>query len=227
MGFWVQKLQIPEQAHCICAVGAGGKTSLLYILAKEYRAMGKKVLLTTTTKIYLPAQRSIWAETAEQIQNQLETNGFVVAGTKINVEKMGALPEAIWHTISNHADVILVEADGAKRLPLKFPNATEPVLPKSCDFLLTVVGLSCIGQELEKVCHRADLVEQKLGFCGKHILQTKDVAQIVYTGYGMFWKEMQGCIFGNQAECITPKQAKEFQKFLTYPCVCGSLRANQ
>lgn len=227
MGFWVQKLQIPKQARCICAVGAGGKTSLLYTLAKEYRAMGKKVLLTTTTKMYLPKKRSLWAEEAPEIQNKLETMGFVAAGTQISTEKMGALPESIWHTICHYADVVLVEADGAKRLPLKFPNTTEPVLPKTCDFLITVVGLSCIGQTLETVCHRAALVEQKLGICKKHILQIEDVARILYKGYGAFWQEMPVCILGNQAECITPKQVRQFQKCFAYPCVCGSLQANQ
>lgn len=225
MGFWVQKLQIPEQAHCICAVGAGGKTSLLYTLAKEYHAMGKKVLLTTTTKMYLPENRSIWAEQAADIQHKLETNGFVVAGTQISTEKMGALPESIW--IYDCADVVLVEADGAKRLPLKFPNDTEPVLPKACDFLITVVGLSCIGQELQKVCHCAALVEQTLGICGKHVLQMEDVAQILYKGYGAFWQQIQGCILGNQAEYMTVQQIQQFQKYFMYPCICGSLQANQ
>ncbi len=52
----IQALGIPDSVRCICAVGAGGKTSLLHRLAEEYRARGRKVLLTTTTKMYLPKE---------------------------------------------------------------------------------------------------------------------------------------------------------------------------
>ena len=47
-----EALQIPPSARCICAVGAGGKTSLLYELEEEYRQKGKRVLLITTTTMY-------------------------------------------------------------------------------------------------------------------------------------------------------------------------------
>jgi len=39
------------------------------------------------------------------------------------------------------ADIILVEADGAKRCPLKAPNETEPVIPFSTTWTLPIVGL--------------------------------------------------------------------------------------
>ena len=50
-----EALQIPPSARCICAVGAGGKTSLLYELAEEYRQEGKRVLLTTARHENVPA----------------------------------------------------------------------------------------------------------------------------------------------------------------------------
>ncbi|MFQ9395895.1 MAG: hypothetical protein ACLR2E_20080 [Lachnospiraceae bacterium] len=37
---------------------------------------------------------------------------------------------------------MLVEADGSRRLPLKYPNATEPVVPEDTDLILAVTGLS-------------------------------------------------------------------------------------
>ena len=61
-----EALQIPPSARCICAVGAGGKTSLLYELAEEYRQEGQRVLLTTTTKMYLPENDGVLDGTAEE-----------------------------------------------------------------------------------------------------------------------------------------------------------------
>ena len=63
-----EALQIPPSARCICAVGAGGKTSLLYELAEEYRQEGKRVLLTTTTKMYLPEKDGVLDGTAKEIK---------------------------------------------------------------------------------------------------------------------------------------------------------------
>jgi probable selenium-dependent hydroxylase accessory protein YqeC len=38
----------------ISLVGGGGKTSLMYSLARELVSFGKRVLTTTTTKIFMP-----------------------------------------------------------------------------------------------------------------------------------------------------------------------------
>lgn len=124
-----EALQIPPSARCICAVGAGGKTSLLYELAEEYRQKGKRVLLITTTKMYLPEKDGVLDGTAEEIKEKLERDGFAVAGSVFSDEKMGPLPQAILDEVFSFADVVLVEADGSKRMPLKMPRQGEPVLP--------------------------------------------------------------------------------------------------
>ena len=109
-----EALQIPPSARCICAVGAGGKTSLLYELAEEYRQEGKRVLLTTTTKMYLPEKDGVLDGTAEEIKEKLERDGFAVAGSVFSEEKMGSLPKAVFDEVFSFADVVLVEADGSK-----------------------------------------------------------------------------------------------------------------
>ncbi len=40
------------------------------------------------------------------------------------------------------ADLVLVEADGSRRLPVKVPGPNEPVVPKNSDMVLCVLGLS-------------------------------------------------------------------------------------
>jgi len=42
----------------------------------------------------------------------------------------------------------LIEADGARHLPLKAPAAWEPVIPEQVDLVIVVVGMSAIGKPL-------------------------------------------------------------------------------
>lgn len=88
-----EALQIPPSARCICAVGAGGKTSLLYELAEEYRQEGKRVLLTTTTKMYLSEKDGVLDGTAEEIKEKLERDGFAVAGSVFLKKKWVLCPK--------------------------------------------------------------------------------------------------------------------------------------
>ena len=41
-----------ETGHAISLVGGGGKTTLLYALARHYSAQGQRVLVSTTTHIW-------------------------------------------------------------------------------------------------------------------------------------------------------------------------------
>ena len=43
-----------KKARTISVVGAGGKTTLIYRLAEELKEKGLRVLITTTTKMYVP-----------------------------------------------------------------------------------------------------------------------------------------------------------------------------
>ena len=47
-------------------------------------------------------------------------------------------------------DVVLVEADGSRRLPLKCPAAHEPVLPRGMSHCVAVAGLDALGAPLEE-----------------------------------------------------------------------------
>ena len=212
-----EALQIPPSARCICAVGAGGKTSLLYELAEEYRQEGKRVLLTTTTKMYLPEKDGVLDGTAKEIKEKLERDGFAAAGSVFSEEKMGSLPKAVF-------DVVLVEADGSKRMPLKMPRQDEPVLPEECDFLVTVAGLSALEQPWEQACHSFALVSSM--FSGKTVTEG-DIFPILQAGYGTLWDKIQGCVFLNQAEAVGWDRAERIAADFSVPCLWGSLRQKQ
>lgn len=57
---------------------------------------------------------------------------------------------------------LLVEADGAARLPLKAHAAHEPNIPACADVVLAVAGLDALGQPLNRVVHRYALAAEQL-----------------------------------------------------------------
>ena len=55
-------------------------------------------------------------------------------------------------------DFILVEADGAKRKPIKAPADYEPVIPSSTTLVIGVIGLDALGKAIdEETIHRCEL----------------------------------------------------------------------
>ena len=65
--------------------------------------------------------------------------------------------------VARLADYVIVEADGAKRLPLKAHAAHEPVIPPEANQTILVVGASGFGRPMYETVHRAPLAAQALG----------------------------------------------------------------
>lgn len=165
----------------ISIVGSGGKTTLLKKLATDYRAEGKKVFVTTTTHMYIE-EDTLLTDDADTIISALREKGFVMAGIPQG-EKIKALSRETFDAVCKQADVVLVEADGSKHMPLKFPNATEPVIPENTDEILVVCGLNALGQKAKDVCHRLELVKKCLGIEDDTVITPAHVQKLVTEGY--------------------------------------------
>lgn len=101
--------------------GGGGKTSLIFYLAKKFSSQGKRVIVTTTTHMaWEPKRPFADAEDTEELCRLIEQYGYVIAAKhKAGQPKIsGPEPETL-KRLSGFCDLLLVEADGAKRLPLK------------------------------------------------------------------------------------------------------------
>ncbi len=153
----------------ISLIGAGGKTSLMFKLAKELAGAGFSVLTTTTTKIFFPEKQQsphtvVGASEDDLLANlstAMESYRHISSGTKedqASGKLIGLRPETvdrIWK--GGLFDVIIVEADGSKQLPLKASGVHEPVIPIFTSHLVHVTGLDAIGQTVEKAVHRPDI----------------------------------------------------------------------
>ena len=188
-------------------IGGGGKTTLLYTLTEELRKKGA-VVLCTSTHILVPEQYPLVTGDAEELAAALREHGAVCAGTKAEDGKLTASPIS-FAELARLADYVLVEADGARGLPLKRHAEHEPVVPDNASRVVLVVGADCFGRPLREVCHRA--AEDELAapaWVARHILAE---------GLG-------DRVFVNKVESAEDyAAAQELASYLDCPVVAGSL----
>jgi len=152
----------------VAVVGAGGKTTLVYRLASEARAAGLTVLVTTTTHMgalddevtgpVLVDGES--ADTLVALGEALAGEGrATLLGRRLRPDKLEGIAPARVDVLAPLADLVLVEADGARGRSLKVPAPHEPVIPASTTLVVVVCALDALGQPLdEDRVHRTSLV---------------------------------------------------------------------
>ncbi len=165
-----------EKKGVISIIGAGGKTSLMFRLAKELSEAGKKILTTTTTKIFFPdktlSPETLIACSAEDLIQKSNTclrlYPHFTAGLshdKASGKLEGFPPDIIdelWE--EGLFDRIIVEADGSRQKPLKATAAHEPVIPESTTCLVLVMGLDSVCLPLDEThVHRAKIFSDNTG----------------------------------------------------------------
>ncbi len=188
----------------IAVAGSGGKTTLIKKLARKYRLEGKKVLVTTTTHMFVEEDTLLTDDPIEIIE-KLESVGYVMAGllednctqnTAQNItstdsfhqdvkplQKIKSLSSNTYEKVCPHADIVLVEADGSKRMPLKYPNSQEPVIPDNTDEIIVVTSLLAVGKPAKEVCHRLELVKKCLGIEDETLITEEHILKLLEDGY--------------------------------------------
>ena len=162
-------------------VGAGGKTTLIHDQAAAFRAEGKQVFVTTSTHMFIEPD-TVLSDDPDVILAELTRTGYVMAGIPEG-EKIRSLSPETYAWVCRHADVVLLEADGSNRKPVKFPNSTEPVLYNNVEEIVVVCGLQAIGKPLHEAAHRPELVRKCLGAEDDTIITLEHVAKLVREGY--------------------------------------------
>jgi probable selenium-dependent hydroxylase accessory protein YqeC len=140
----IDPLPLLRGENVISFVGAGGKTSLAEYLGQTAAAGGKRVVMTTTTRIW-----------AKEPYVTLDAPGMKKGGRSRRFVRMGKLVRDY--------DLVLVEADGAKGRPLKYPAAHEPVIPPCSDRIVVVAGLDALGLTIAEAVFRSELFTEASG----------------------------------------------------------------
>ena len=177
---------LTEGKHIISFVGAGGKSSLIDAMAKWGSDQGKKVLVTTTTHIFRP-QSEILAMNEKQLQEIWAAGHWAVIGAieEKQPQKL-KMPDRDWmRQAMELADLVLIEADGSKRLPCKVPADHEPVLLPESDIVVAVLGLSALNHPLKECCFRIEQAKKLLLEDENHLLTEEDMAPILLSEQGL------------------------------------------
>ena len=89
MGIWEQLGLDMARHRMVALVGAGGKTSTLYALARQAADSGRTVVVTTTTHILRhPGLPLVEELTPERLRAALEGHGVVTVGTVFRGDKL-------------------------------------------------------------------------------------------------------------------------------------------
>jgi probable selenium-dependent hydroxylase accessory protein YqeC len=151
VGFLVEALGIKPR-EVISVVGAGGKTTFMFCLAKELVRNGKKVVVTTTTKILEATTEEagfLFIDSDEEkikdfVGHHLDRyHAITIARERFGSGKLkGVSPnlvDELW--VSHDIDTIIIEADGAAGRPVKAPREWEPVIPPSTTLVVAILGI--------------------------------------------------------------------------------------
>ena len=166
----------------IAIVGAGGKTTLVHKLAKEYMDKGLKVLVTTTTHMY-KEKNTLADASVDEMVDCLNRNHYCMAGSSAGDNKIKALPEDVYNRLCSEADVVIVEADGSKHMPLKYPEPWEPVIPFNTDKIIIVAGLHGLGMKCKDAVHRYELAAENLDMDENTIIEPVHIEKLIRKGY--------------------------------------------
>lgn len=167
---------LTPEMKVISFIGAGGKSSLIRLLAREQAAAGKAVAITTTTHIK-PIDN--WIEDKQKALEALTAGLVVTIADPAESGKLKRPADGWLEAVFEKADLTLIEADGAKMLPLKFPATYEPVIHPKTDLVILVAGLSALGQPFGEVCHRVNLS----GLLPDSIVDEKLIFTLLQDGY--------------------------------------------
>ena len=179
-----------REREVITFVGSGGKTSLMYSIAAALSEAGKRVAITTSTKIGVPGDerkvnRFLIGEES-QLRFKLEATPImkgetVVLASGINNEKLNPLSaEFIADLMEDDViDYLLVEADGSSRKPFKAPAEHEPPIPACSTLVLYIVGVDCLGNTIDSThMHRPERIAELCGLQEGEILTASAAAEV-------------------------------------------------
>ncbi len=158
----------------VAFAGAGGKSAAILQVAQELVASGMTVLTVPTTKMFLGEVERLGPLVTSEDPQELAAraraalsgeNPSVVAGrARISKNRVDGVEPGVIEALAPLADVVLVEADGSRRRPIKGTAPHEPVIPDSATLVVAVGNVSALGSPVdEDHVHRPALFSELTG----------------------------------------------------------------
>ena len=181
---------LADRGDVVAIVGAGGKTTTMFALAAALTARGLTVVTTKSTVIHRPTfargprvvvvPQHRWAA---ELPDVLGTERMLTVVVAQPSERRwdGVPPEAASDLLeASGADVVIVEADGARSRLLKAPAEHEPAMPPTANVVLPVASLLALGRPVSaRHVHRPELVTELLGIGPNEPVLADHVARLL------------------------------------------------
>lgn len=180
----IQALQVSADSR-LAIVGAGGKTTLMFRLARE---LSGPVVLSTSTHLALEqaalADLHFTVNSCDEIA-QIFGQGWqgsalftgVVNAEKRLTQLAPALLECLERLAQRAHLPVILEADGSRRLPIKAPAEFEPAIPAWANQVVVVAGLSGLGRPLTgEYVHRPERFAELTGLALGQMITAEGLA---------------------------------------------------
>lgn len=176
----------------VCAVGAGGKKSCLYAIARHHP--GRVGLTTTVHTAPVPtevADAVVTAEGQALVDEVRRRRGarrlaFACPSDKPGRVRASSAAELQACCDAGEFDCLLVKADGARGRGIKAPAPHEPVYVDGVTTVLAVVSAAVVGEPLdERVAHRPERVSAVTGCGAGEAIRTQHLAILLTADDGL------------------------------------------
>ena len=227
-------------------MGAGGKSTLVRALAGELSA-GARVIVATSTKMFVPDwcpvvlcstsggpaarkggvalsadESGSMASTLASVEAAFSESDVVCVGSAHEPTEKLQSPGLDFSELAGIADYVLVEADGARHLPLKAHESREPVIPECAARVVCVAGVDGVGEPISRACHRPRRFAQLAGVSEDAPATVEAVAAVLNA------ESLHDVVFINKVESAEQREtAAHLASLLNTPAVAGSLWRNE
>jgi probable selenium-dependent hydroxylase accessory protein YqeC len=154
-------------------VGAGGKSGAILAVSEGLTQEGRKVLVLPTTKMLSSEADRIGplvtSEDAGDLRAKAEkalsrATAVVVGSGMISKNRVGGVDLERVGDLAALADVVLIEADGSRRRPIKGTADHEPAIPDDTTLVVAVGNVHALGTPVdEEHVHRPAIFSDLTG----------------------------------------------------------------
>ncbi|MDP2995567.1 MAG: selenium cofactor biosynthesis protein YqeC, partial [Anaerolineales bacterium] len=175
-----------SNSPCLALVGAGGKTTAFFQLARE---LPPPVIVTATTHLHVDQIKladSHWNGGKPEDLAGLEKNlgGVMLVTGPVDGDRTTGLNDnslsRLREVCASHNLPLLIEADGSRQRPLKAPADPEPAIPEFIETVVVFAGLTGLGKPLtEEFVHRPEIFARLSGLKMRETISLKALSRVL------------------------------------------------
>ena len=176
----------------ISVVGSGGKTTLISALAQEL-SKRCRVCVAASTKMKYPGEgncdRLILRGSPQMLKPVTAPGIYYVADEEVPGHKLHGFSQDMVDWARANTDVLLIEADGSRTLPLKGWSDYEPVVVRETDTTIGVMPVFLLGRPVNPTnIHRFEAFSNITGAKPGDTLTAEHMVRLIDSPDGLFGK---------------------------------------